>query len=313
MPMQLRIVMMVAVSGVGACQLDAQTVTPKFAWPVGSTAQMIVETRTKITGGAGGMALDDSSLTRTTTSMAVRAHADGLEISSGPGVSEKIVPGSRPSDFDLSSLVTMESKYIVSRDGRFVRVNNLAEYKRRADSLMAPTLERVRAAAPGMLATLEKSTSPDNLSRSIERMWNDQQLLFYGRSWTPGDSTATMVSLPSPLGPDQPMRLPRVVRFDGVKECADAAPKTCWQFTSRVTITREALRPTMLETLKQMGLPESMLDQMPIAESTGNTTILVDAATMLPMRIEIQSSSENNTGLASFKSVSSIVTTYRWK
>lgn len=313
MPMPLRIATMVAVSVVGVSQMGAQTVTPKFAWPAGSMATMVMETRTQSSGGAGGMDLSDSSATRVTFDYEIRAHPEGLEVVQGRGVVERLVLSSRPQPVDAAGISAIGGRYVISKDGIFIRISDMAEQKRRMDSVMSPILEQVRQTAPAMLPTMERSTSPEALNATMQSMHESAYALLYNRSWTKGDSVSTSVTMPSPISPATPMVIPRVVRFDGVVPCPDATHRTCWQFTSRMVISRESMRPAMVEMLKTMGMPESMIDQIPVSESTSITTNVVDASTMLPLRLETKSVGTGTSSLVSLQTNTSLSVTYRWK
>ncbi|MBY0491306.1 MAG: hypothetical protein K2R93_15795 [Gemmatimonadaceae bacterium] len=291
----------------------AQTVTPKFAWPAGATATVVNEVRTTVSGAAAGMSMNDSSVTRTTSTLAVRAHPEGLEITQSRGVVEKLVASRQPQETDPTAIAAMGGQYIVSRDGQFVRLSNVAEMKRLMDSLMAPTMDRIRQMAPGMVATLEQMSSPAAIERLTANAHRDNYLSMYGRSWTPGDSVITATSMPSPLNPASSISIPRVVRFDGVVPCADPTRRVCWQFSTRTTISRETLRPSLLEMLKQMGMSESMVDQMPIPETNSVALSQVDAATMLPLRLELRTTGGGTGGPVSVLTASSNITTYTWK
>lgn len=313
MPMQLRIVTMVAVSVVAVCQLGAQTVTPKFAWPAGASATMVMETHSKTTGGAGGMDTSDSSATRVTFDYAILAHPEGLEVVQGRGVVERLVPSSRPQPADVVGMSALGARYIIAKDGKFVRLSDMAEQKRRMDSVMAPVVEQVRQTAPAMLPTIERSSSPEAITAMMQQAHDGAYAILYNRSWTKGDSVTTSVSMPSPISPTTPMVIPRVLRFDGVVACPDTTRRTCWQFTSRLVISRETMRPALVEMLKTMGMPESMIDQVPVSESTATTTNVVDASTMLPLRVEQKTIGSGSSSMVSMQTNSSIITTYRWK
>ncbi len=297
----------------GAHSAAAQGVTPTFAWPVGATAQVVTEVRTTISGGGGGTAINDSSVTRTTFTYDVRAHAEGLEIVTSRGVVEKLVASALPQEVDAAALAALGSRFIVSRDGQFVRLSDVAAQKRVMDSAMAPMMDRMRQMAPAMVSVLEQSLSADALTANSRSSWRDSYASMYGRSWAPGDSQSTVSVIPSPLSPALKMSIPRVMRFDGIVPCADPARRTCWQFTARTNMTRAAMRPSMIEMLKQMGMAESMVDQIPIPESTTTLTAQVDAATMLPLRLEVVTTGGGSGGLMAMLTATTSVTTYRWK
>lgn len=293
--------------------IHAQTITPRFAWPAGASATMVNEVRTTVTGAAGGMNLNDSTVTRTTSTLTVRAHPEGLEITQSRGIVEKLVATSRPQETDPTAIAAMGGSYIVSREGRFVRLSNVAAMKQLMDSLMRPTMERLRQMAPGMVATIENTTSPDAIERMTATAHNDNYLHMYGRSWSPGDTSVVTSSMPSPMNPAMSIAIPRVVRFDGVVPCTDPVSRVCWQFTTQSRISRETLRPSLLEMLKQMGMSESLVEQMPIPETHTVAISLVEAATMRPLRIELRVSGGGTGGPVSMLTASTNITTYTWK
>jgi hypothetical protein len=296
-----------------ASSAAAQSITPAFGWPAGSRAKLVTEVRTWVSGGGGGTSLNDSTVTRTTFAFEILPHAEGLEVVTSPGVVEKLVESSRPQTVDAAALGAVGSQIILSRSGGFVRVGNIATLKHVMDSMMGPTLNQMRQMAPAMVSNLEQSLSEQGISSSTQTSFTSQYLSMVGRSWTPGDSTATSSTIPAPFAPGVMMTIPRMLRYDGVVPCADPSKRSCWQFTARTEMTRAAMRPAMLEMLKQMGVPDSMVDQIPIPETTTTTVTQVEAGTLLPVRIETRTNGGGAGGMVSVLTGTSSVATYSWK
>jgi hypothetical protein len=296
-------------------RLSAQTITPAFAWPAGATAQVVTLVRTNASGGSapGDVLLNDSSATRRTATMAVRAHADGLEITTSAAVVDRMVKSTLGAGVDVASLDAGEQRLVVTRDGRFVRLANVADIKRRADSILAPALEQARAMAPAAVTALQRSTSEEILTMAAEFSWRNDFTSMLGRTWQPGDSLATTASVPSPVAPGTMMQLPKVVRFDRALPCPAPATGSCWQFTTRSTMTRESLRAGFVEMAKQMGMDASMVDMIPIPESTTTTVSLFDASTLRPIRSEKTVVGGGSSSMMSMLTGGTTITTYTWK
>ncbi len=312
---RFRAVLVSLIGMASTSRAHAQSITPTFAWPAGSSARVVTEVRTNVSGGSapGDVLLSDSSVTRRSATLEVRAHAEGLEIITSAGTVDRVAKSTLETTVDPTRLEAAEQRIIVTRDGRFRRLSNVVEIKRLADSMLAPSLERARQMAPAAITMLQRSTSEENLTQGAEQAWRNEFTGMLGRSWSPGDSVSTTAAVPSPLAPGTMMALPKVVRFDQALPCPAPATGPCWQFTMRTTMTREAMRAGFVEMAKQMGIDAGMVDMIPIPESTTTTVAVFKAATLQPVQVEKRVVGGGSSSMMSMLSGSTSVTTYSWK
>jgi hypothetical protein len=149
----------------------------------------------------------------------------------------------------------------------------------------------------------------------MERSW--QQLVgdLHSRSWSPGDTLSRPFAMTAPGTGDMLIPQRRVTRFRGTAPCpADFGARVCLLFERELITDREAMRAAVLKRAEARGLSgQAVATALPEQMLTSRGTILVDAATTLPLRSELTIEIENrSTQLGSLLMRTSSVTTYRW-
>ncbi|QJR34302.1 hypothetical protein [Gemmatimonas groenlandica] len=259
--------------------LSAQAVAPKFAWPAGTSADLV--TRTVAKSNVPGQ--PDSTVTVTRSRLAVARHAEGLQVQTGPGTVES-GPTTGPSGISSAAMAAMRSTYIVSTSGVFLRLDDTLATKQQMEALLAPLLQQLASAPPATIAAVRKSMSIQSIAATVALGWETTNADFTARSWAVGDTLVRMSDLPFPGADGLTFQARRVVRYEGTADCpADSQLSACWKFGTKLVITRETMKPAMLAMLKQMGIAdESMLDNVPVPETTSLTTMLVESRTLRP-------------------------------
>lgn len=313
--------------------LSAQTIKPVFAWPAGASATMTSEMTAEGYPAEGAAAMPRKMV----TSYQVSAHTEGLRITSQLIAMEPTMPNLATTGIDMNALTRRRSAFIVQKTGAFVRLDDTLTYKRFADSMTFNVAASMTARMNGrsspvvdaMIARsqeqMRSALSVQNMTTTTKQQWDVQSVALTGRSWKVGDS-ATFADAPTP----NPM-LPslRMMRYDGEVACPAGTVARCWQFTSRGSSSREQMREQlraqtramMSTTMRSLPAPPgvdmeqmmtAMLDTMPVPEMVSITESIVDAATLLPLRVT--ATIRTSTGRASMPpTVARTVTTYAWK
>lgn len=287
-------------------ELTAQAIKPVFAWPAGSSATIVTETTAE--------GLPDSAAARvprrTTSSYQIGAHPAGLLIGSELVSIDPPLPKPSADMPDIAAMMGRSAGFIVRRDGRFVGYADTAMVKRRMDSLAftlnATLTARTSQLSPQMDAIVtrmqERTRTLLTLERTTEtarRAWEALAFEFSTRRWTPGDSAIYSFDTPNPVNARGSLPLVRVVRYVGTVACPGGAATRCWKFSARQAIepaamaaaTRESMRETMAATARSDAMRQrmmAMIDTMPLSvpENVTSTETIVDAATLLPLRVE---------------------------
>jgi hypothetical protein len=299
---------------VAAAPARAQSISPKFAWPTTATAEVTSSGDSRTT--LGGKL--DSARYRTRSRIEVRPDARGLLISSGPTETlEGAVGGANgPSMAGMLSVVT---RYLVSREGRFLELTDTVTMKRQLDSAAQPFMAQMASLPPQMREGFSRVFSIATMQTQAERNWWQQTGALISRSWAPGDSLVLRYDEPLPTLPGAKIPFTQVMRYAGAVSCpAGSSVSACWRFSSSIDVDKGGLRSAMLQMLKQMGVDdESMIDQIPIPITRIAQTLVYDAATSrlveqtVETRVEAPGAPAMNVPPTSART--DVVTRYTWK
>ncbi len=296
-------------------QATAQKITPRFAWPANTVAEI----------SGGGYSITerngqrDSTSRATTSTLDVRAHPDGFLITSGPTSGAMIDLGATTEGASMEALLRARSSYIVDREGTFLRLDDIDAVKRRADSAMAPMLERMSGMSPGLAQSMREANSEATLNAGARYGWQQLVGSIFGRSWALGDSLRSSFQQPMPGAPGASLVQLLTVTYTGVIACpAESGARTCWQFDSRTEMDMSAVRVSVRRMLADMGMTDpNAADQVPIPETTMKGSIVVDAATGRPLQVTSSASSRMNAMAAgmdlSFSTRYQSTVSYRWR
>ncbi len=310
-----RLLLALASAAVTAPRADAQSITPKFAWPTTAVAEL--QTTGASRTSAGGR--EDSSRYVTRSRVAVQPDARGLLITSGPTQTIEGTIGGSTGGPSIDGMLKLVTRYLVSTDGRFIGLTDTMVLRRQVDSAAQPFLQQLAALPPQMREGLSGMFSIATLNRQAERNWWQQTGALVSRSWAPGDSALLQYAEPLPTLPGAAIPFTQSIRYAGVVACpAGHAGPTCWRFTSQTTMDMSSMRKGLLQSLKQMGIEdESMLDQIPIPRTSLSQILIYDSATARPLEITVQTTVESpgapamNVPGTSMRS--DVVTRYIWK
>lgn len=299
---------------VSAVPVSGQSISPKFAWPATASAELM-STGDSRSSMAGRL---DSARYRTRSKIEVRPDARGLLISTGPTETlEGSVGGANgPS---IAGMLSMVTRYLVSREGRFLELTDTAVMKRQLDSAAQPLMAQMASLPPQMREGMSSVFSIATMQTQTERSWWQQTGALISRSWAPGDSLVLRYDEPLPTLPGAKIPFTQVMRYAGAVSCPTGSTvSNCWRFTSSIEVDKGGLRSAMLQMLKQLGVnDESMLDQIPIPITTISMAMVYDAATSrlveqtVESRVEAPGAPAMNVPPTSVRT--DVVTRYTWK
>ncbi len=303
------------VMAVYASVVHAQTITPRFAWPVNTIAEV----------SGDGFALTtrdgkaDSISQFSKTQLEVRAHPEGLLILMGPSSGNMLPDVLGSVGISREAIERLITKYVVNSSGQFVRLDDSVGFARQMDSIMAPIFVRASALPTAIVANMRKSFSAGVSTSATARLsWTGMTGTIFDRSWTIGDSVAEILKQPVPgiLGAE--MTNTQVTHFRGVVTCPDgSAASVCWRFTKHSTMDMSALRASIAKLLAQTGVPDTgIIDRMPIPQTSSDGYAIYDAATGRPLESgsTIDSQTNGTIGDAAFAMSSHLVLVahYKW-
>ena len=193
-------------------QAKADSVSLRFAWPVGMTASVDQEwTRMQF-----GPVRNDSFTVRSRWRLTVSAHTKGRLIQYDQFAITSLPPAApnrRAGDIDpqqlLARLGSVQPSYIVSAEGEFLAIEGVERPKRVLDSLLAPLLREMAGAPPALKTLMENATSVQALTAAAEQDWNAVAGTWVGADWEVGAAYELSSEEPSPMIPGfkVPMRM----------------------------------------------------------------------------------------------------------
>lgn len=327
----------VVVSALYTREVHAQAIRPVFAWPAGASATMVTEV-TSVEGFPAGAAV--AVPRKTTVSFRITAHPEGLQITSQTIAIDPPIPPTSTPGLDMESLTRRISTFVVQKTGAFIRLEDTLALKQFGDSLAFNVAASLTNSTRGvsspatdavivrMQEQMRATLSVKNLTQTSKRAWESQSVAFAGRSWKPGDSATYSFETVEPNASNAMLPSLQMVRFDGEVPCPAGTVTRCWKFSTRASSSRErtraAMRAQMRSTMNSIVASAggagsdaferamAMADTMPVPMTSTTSETIVDAATLLPLRIT--STMRNETGRSGAPPmVSRTVTTYTWK
>jgi hypothetical protein len=199
-------------------QTKADSVSLRFAWPVGMTARVEQAwTRTQV-----GPQRNDSVTVRSRYRLTVSAHpkgrlvqSDSFVITSLPAVASNRRAGDVDPQQFLARLGSIQPSYVVSTDGEFVGIEGVERTKRVLDSLFAPMLRELKDAPAELKALMQNAISPQTLTASAAQEWNALAGTWVGADWEVGEAYEASSEEPSPLIPG--LKIPMRHEFSAAK------------------------------------------------------------------------------------------------
>ena len=236
---------LVALSRPALGQTRVDSVSLRFAWPVGMAARVDQEwTRMQV-----GPQRSDSISVRSNYRMTVSAHpkgrliqADSFRITSAPAASR------RAGDVDPQQLLTrlgsVQPSYVVSTDGEFVGIEGVERTKQMLDSLLAPMLREMASAPPQLKALLQNVTSAQAFTAAAAQDWNALAGTWVGAVWEVGEVYEASTDEPSPIIPG--LKVPMRHEFSA----AERVPCTAVETARRCIRLEMTSEPDSAELLK---------------------------------------------------------------
>jgi hypothetical protein len=321
------VVLLALVAGAAApARVAAQRIEPRFRWPVDATAEVTTTTRSSSVGSsiAGAIPADSGSM-RTTMRLVVARDPRGVvvtfddaKLGEGSGALHTVMAGM------ASSMGRWTMAQVLDRDGRFVDFADTVAVQRQLDSLRARIRARI-GSTPGVAPAVaaEGSAMADRMSGTMLSMaaMRDGGVEFWRRlvgdlterAWSPGDSATRTVRTPFPVAPGTTLEVPRVTRYEGTVDCPDGAARRCWRFSDEERITEAVMRPAMARFVAEMGMGDLPPGMLPVPEVTMRRILVVDAATLRPLREESTQSITATGEMAAMARTTTTTTEYRWR
>ena len=219
---------------------QAQSISPKFAWPTNGHADIV---GTGYLVNARNGARDSSALT-STSRMDVSPHRDGLLVTVGPSTTTGM-PKTATSSAAMEDVGNFVSRQIVSADGRFLRYENAAEFKQHMDSMMAASRAPLSAATRALTGNV---MSMETINTGAIRGWRQLVGLYISRSWVLGDQVVDTSVTDVPTMPGATMQSIQTIRYAGLTPCPSGSrANTCWRFELHTDANMIGFREAMMK------------------------------------------------------------------
>jgi hypothetical protein len=252
-----------------------QTVTPVMRWPV----NMRVDGRsvTTVIRKQGGV-LDTASMTMESL-MLVRPHVDGYLITfDAPPSSPPVQQRADGAKVDFVSL-EMERTAVISRSGRFLRLEDTAGLSRRMRETFLARYPAPTGLTPQLEAGLRRIVSVERTARATEMTWQELIGHLLNRSWSAGQTVADTTR--SPTDTTTGLSLSMIVRttFRGVTDCPIGSnARACWTFDTHSMPDTAGLRQQLRQNAQRMGVDAREADTIRLPFPASFTTVVLDAA-----------------------------------
>jgi hypothetical protein len=290
----------------------AQSVTPVMRWPV----NVRVEGRsvTTVIRQQGGVA-DTASMTMESL-MLVRPHDDGYLITlDAPPSSPPVQQRADGAKVEFVSL-EMERNVVISRSGRFLRLDDTAGLSRRMREKFLARYPAPTGLTPQLEAGLRRIVSVERTAKATEMTWQELIGHLLNRSWREGQAIADTTR--SPTDTATVLSLSMIVRttFRGVTDCPIGSnARVCWTFDTHSMPDTAELRQQLRQNAQRMGVDAREADTIRLPFPASFTTVVLDAAdARLLMRDASDGFSDPSTIPDRDRtSISRHVTVYTWR
>lgn len=290
----------------------AQSVTPVMRWPV--NVRVEGQSVTTVIRKQGGVA-DTASMTMESL-MLVRPHDDGYLITlDAPPSSPPVQQRADGAQVEFVSL-EMERTVVISRSGRFLRLDDTASLSRRMRERLTRGLPSSVSASPAFEAGLRQLMSLERTARRTELQWQELIGHLLNRSWSEGRTVTDTER--SPTDTTTGLSLSTIVSttFRGVTDCPNgSSARVCWKFdTHRITDTA-GLRQQLRVNAQRMGVDAKEADSTPLPFPASFTTVVLDAADARLLRRDASDGFSDPSTMPDRDrtSISRHVTTYTWR
>lgn len=272
-----------------AAQEAADSVSLRFGWPAGMAARVEQEwSRVQ-----HGPERRDSTSVRTAYRLRVAAHPEGrllqvdsFEVLTGGAAAASSGDGAEAMIARLGSFLP---SYIVSPDGEFVRIVDLARMQAAMDTLFAPLRAELDSAPPQLAALFANATSAEALTRSAAQEWNLVAGTWVGADWEIGAAYEFRNEEPIPLLPGR--TVPMNYEFGAVERvpCTDDATEAgCVVLVMRSAPDSAALAAVMQDFFTAI-LPSERaeFEVLRNMRTVNELTVVSDPRTLQPYSVEL--------------------------
>jgi len=247
----------VALAHPAFAQAKADSVSLRFAWPIGMTARVDQEwTRMQV-----GPQRNDSVTVRSRYRLTVAAHpkgrliqSDSFAITSLPAAASNRRAGDVDPQQFLARLGSVQPSYVVTTDGEFVGLEGVERTKRMLDSLFAPMMREMADAPAELKALMQSVTSPQTLTATAAQEWNALAGTWVGADWVVGEAYEASSEEPSPMIPG--LKVPMRHEFSAAERvpCREGEPaKRCIRLEMISEPDSAALRKVMTDFMAKVA------------------------------------------------------------
>jgi hypothetical protein len=279
-----------AAANAAAAQSGPDSVSLRFGWPVGTTARV----RQGWVRVQRSPQRNDSIGVRSTYRLTLLDHPDGRlvridsfavlpdTLGAAPTAAQRTV---RPQL--LAQLGALQPSYIVSRDGEFRRVEDIAPLKRFVDSLFASALRELGDVPNEAKAMLRAAVSEQALTASAAQEWDAMVATWAGADWVIGKAYAAAVEEPIPAIPG--LKMPMRYGFSAAERvpCTETArQQACVRLEMYSEPDSAALRKAVGDIMTRVGTAEKdILQSLENMRTEGTVTVIADPKTLLPYKV----------------------------
>jgi hypothetical protein len=270
---------------VAAAQRRPDSVSLRFKWPTGTTAQV----EQKWIRVDSSPERRDSITVRSRYRMRVLQHAEGQLIATDSFVvsgASSFPDSSARGDLlqAVTRLGSFQPSFIVSAEGEFQRVEGIAQAKPVLDSVMGPRVGNLDDVPPGERASLRSMTSEQALLAAAERQWSAVVGAWVGADWVVGEAYERTIEEPVPFAPG--MKIPMRYEYGAVERLA-CTPAMRRDSCVRLELYREpdaaALRKLIAEMMTRLGVAgKEILEGLQELRTINELRLIAEPRTLRP-------------------------------
>ena len=283
---------LVALSRPALGQTRVDSVSLRFAWPVGMAARVDQEwTRMQV-----GPQRSDSISVRSNYRLTVSAHpkgrliqADSFRMTSAPAATTSRRAGDVDPQQLLTRLGSVQPSYVVSTEGEFVGIEGVERTKRVLDSLLAPMLREMANAPPQLKALLQNVTSEQAFTAAAAQEWNALAGTWVGAVWEVGEVYEASTDEPSPMIPG--LKVPMRHEFSAAErvQCTDVeTARRCIRLEMTSEPDSAELLKVITEFMKSLAPKDANVVGAFRSMRVGNElTVIADPNNLRPYAMEL--------------------------
>jgi hypothetical protein len=275
-----------------------ETTDLNFAWPAGSEAAVTVSSSTSASIMGQTTSIDGELTYR----MITEADGDGLILRYSDYVfdgqeMEALIGSGDPEEL-IRVLSSTQADLRIGADGQFLGLVDYEGMRASMDALLAPQRESLGAQGMGGILDdfVEATLSEEALSDAAELQWNQMVGFWAGRTLTVGEPVRVPTEMAFPILAATPVTLETELRLVGPVDCpGGSGAARCVELASSSSPDGEELRNLMdlfMAELSEQAGGMGMEVGVTSMDLRLESTIIVDEATLRPLRIETTSQTD---------------------